>query len=126
MDATSCAGCHDVPLGLAGGGGDFAAGVFVAAQRFDSASFDHSGDPNPLSGAFDVAGNSVQLSTIGNYRASLGMFGSGYVEMLARQITADLQAIRESLAPGQQAVLISKGISYGALRRTRALTGAPQ
>ncbi len=35
--------------------------------------------------------------------------------MLARQITADLQAIRNSLVPGGRARLLSKGISFGIL-----------
>jgi mono/diheme cytochrome c family protein len=37
--------------------------------------------------------------------------------MLARQITADLQAIRKGIQPGQQAPLMSKGISFGILAR---------
>jgi hypothetical protein len=37
--------------------------------------------------------------------------------MLARQITADLQTIRNSLLPGRNAQLISKGISFGVLAR---------
>ena len=41
MDSNSCAGCHNAPFGVSGGGGDFTTGVFVAAQRFDSATFDH-------------------------------------------------------------------------------------
>ncbi|HXE14867.1 MAG TPA: hypothetical protein VN633_22260 [Bryobacteraceae bacterium] len=45
------------------------------------------------------------------------MFGSGYYEMLARQITADLQQICNSLQPGEHAQLRSKGISFGMLRR---------
>lgn len=118
MDANSCAGCHNAPFGISGGGGDFVTGVFVAAQRFDAASFDHLGDAVSMSGAFDFQGNPVTLSTIGNYRATLGMFGSGYIEMLARQITADLQFIRDSLAIGESAALASKGISFGTLTRT--------
>jgi hypothetical protein len=45
------------------------------------------------------------------------MFGSGFIEMLARQITADLQAIRDSVMPGASKPLVSKGISFGALAR---------
>jgi hypothetical protein len=45
------------------------------------------------------------------------MFGSGYIEMLARQITTDLIGIRDSLAPGQSAALVSKGVSFGTLSR---------
>jgi hypothetical protein len=43
------------------------------------------------------------------------MFGSGFIEMLARQITADLQAIRNTIPPGGSKPLASKGISFGTL-----------
>src|SRR5574341_447726 len=39
-DANSCAGCHNSPLGIAGGGGDIVGNVFVLGQRFDFATFD--------------------------------------------------------------------------------------
>lgn len=116
MDSNGCAGCHNAPFGLSGGGGDFVTGVFVAGQRFDAALFDRS-DPTPLSGAFNEAGEEVNLSTIGNYRATLGMFGSGYIEMLARQMTADLQAARDSLAAGGSVALRTKNVSFGVLAR---------
>jgi hypothetical protein len=45
------------------------------------------------------------------------MFGSGYIEMLARQITEDLQAIRNATPPLGVSTLMSKGISYGTLAR---------
>jgi hypothetical protein len=45
------------------------------------------------------------------------MFGAGYYEMLARQITADLQGIRDAMVPGSRARLVSKGISFGKLGR---------
>jgi hypothetical protein len=121
MDSNGCAGCHNAPFGVPGGGGDFVTGVFVAAQRFDAASFDPH-DAIPRGGAFDELGQPVTLATIGNYRATIGMFGSGYIEMLARQITTDLQAARDALAPGQSTALSSKGISFGIL--SRALDGA--
>jgi hypothetical protein len=41
------------------------------------------------------------------------MFGSGFIEMLARQITADLQTIRDETPPGGASPLVSKGISFG-------------
>jgi len=118
-DANSCFGCHNAPFGFAGGGGDFVTGVFVAAQRFDFATFDHS-DPVPAKGALNEAGEFVVLSSIGNYRATTGMFGSGYYEMLARQITEDLRAIRDGIGPGESAALTSKGISFGILARNAA------
>ena len=116
MDSNGCAGCHNAPFGVPGGGGDFVTGVFVAGQRFDAASFDPN-DVIALSGSYDEAGRPVSLATIGNYRATLGMFGSGYIEMLARQITADLQMTRDSLSAGESATLESKGISFGSLSR---------
>lgn len=113
-DANSCAGCHNVPA--TGGGGDIVANAFVLAQRFDFATF-HTSDTQPTRGAVDETGAPVDLLKIGNSRATTSMFGSGYLEMLARQITADLQAIRDSVGPGHTAELLSKGISYGTLSR---------
>ncbi|GAB4171824.1 MAG: hypothetical protein Kow0020_06690 [Wenzhouxiangellaceae bacterium] len=117
-DANSCAGCHNLPR--AGGGGDFVTNVFVLGQRFDFATFDPM-DGNEMGfatrGAFDETGNAVTLQTIANSRATTAMFGAGYLEMMARQITADLQAIRDALAPGESVALISKGIDYGVLSR---------
>src|SRR6059036_3130142 len=34
-DANSCYGCHNTPLGLPGGGGEFVTNVVVLGQRFD-------------------------------------------------------------------------------------------
>ena len=113
-DANSCGGCHNVPF--SGGGGDIVANVFVLGQRFDFATFDPA-DGTPTRGGVDELGNAVQLQDIANSRATTGMFGSGYYEMLARQITADLQGIRDGLLPGGSAELTSKGISFGTLAR---------
>ncbi len=71
----------------------------------------------PTGGALDERGLAVTLQSIANSRATPDMFGSGYYEMLARQITGDLQSIRDGLQPGGQARLISKGISFGVLAR---------
>ena len=115
-DANSCAGCHNVPYGTAGGGGDFVTNVFVLGQRLDFATFDP-GDTVPTRGAVDENGKTMSLQTAANLRASTGMFGAGYIEMLARQMTADLQAIRDGLALGATAELQSKGIRFGTLTR---------
>ncbi len=115
-DSNSCAGCHNAPFGIAGGGGDFVTSVFVLGQRFDFSTFDQA-DSLPTKGAVDEAGTPVTQQTIANRRATLGMFGSGFIEMLARQMTADLQAIRDDTAPGQQNPLISKGIPFGTIAR---------
>ena len=115
-DANSCAGCHNLPFGIPGGGGDIVANVFVLGQRFDFATFDGT-DMTPTRGEMNETGAPSVLQSIANSRATLGMFGSGYIEMLARQITEDLQAIRDLTPPGGSRSLISKGISYGTIAR---------
>lgn len=115
-DANSCAGCHNAPFGVIGGGGDIVANVFVLGHRFDFATFNQL-DTVFTGGAFNEHGAAVNLQSIANSRNTLGMFGSGFIEMLARQITADLQAIRNTIPPGGSAPLSSKGISFGTLRR---------
>jgi len=117
-DANSCYGCHNMPYGIAGGGGDFTTGVFVLAQRFDFATLDRS-DSLPAKGTVDEEGNPVTIQNIGNLRATTSMFGAGYLEMITRQMTAELQAIRDSLKLGETKPLIAKGISFGSLTRRR-------
>lgn len=114
-DANSCAGCHNVPH--AGGGGDIVANVFVLGQRFDHITFDPN-DPQPTKSSHDERGAFATLPEIANSRATIGMNGSGYIEALARQITADLQAERNSIVPGGTVALGSKGISFGTLARS--------
>lgn len=128
-DANSCAGCHHSPS--PGGDGDIVANVFVTAQRFDFATFDLL-DLVPTGGAKDERGEGVTVQDIGNSRATLGMFGSGYIEMLARQMTRDLQATRDRITPGQAELLESTGVSFGVLGRradgtwdTSGVTGLP-
>jgi cytochrome c peroxidase len=113
-ESNSCAGCHNQPV--AGGMGDLATNVFVLGQRFDFATF-NANDAVPTGGVLDERGMAVTLQSIANSRSTPDMFGSGYYEMLARQITADLQSIRDSLQPGQRVALVSKGISFGVLAR---------
>lgn len=120
-DANSCAGCHNAPFGIPGGGGDIVANVFVLGQRFDFATFGHE-DAVPGKSSVDERGIAVSLDTIANSRATPGMFGGGFIEGLTRQITADLQAIRDGIALGESAELVSKGISFGTL--TRSADGA--
>ncbi|MEZ4622450.1 MAG: hypothetical protein R2867_44075 [Caldilineaceae bacterium] len=115
-DANACSGCHNLPYGIPGGGGDIVANVFVLGQRFDFATFD-ANDTVPLRGTVNEVGEQVTLQTIANSRATPGMFGSGYIEMLTRQMTTDLQAIRNTIQPGETKALITKGVSFGALRR---------
>ncbi len=113
-DANSCAGCHNAPI--AGGAGDIATNVFVLGQRFDSVTFDPA-DPILTRGTADERGVVATALSFANSRATPGMFGAGYYEMLAREITADLQAIARTVQHGHSAPLTSKGISFGVLVR---------
>jgi len=115
MDANSCGSCHAVPV--VGGGGHFTANAVLIAQRFDFLTFDHD-DTVVLRGALDERGVPVKLQSF-NSRGSLGMFGSGFIEMLARQITSELRAIRDGTAPGESRALSAKDISYGRIARRR-------
>jgi hypothetical protein len=92
-DANSCAGCHNAPM--IGGGGDIVANVFVLGQRFDFATLDRV-DPTPTASSFDENGDAVGLQTVANSRNTLGMGGSGYIEILAREMSADLRRQRDA------------------------------
>ena len=116
-DSNSCAGCHNVPFGAPGGGGDIVANVFVLAQRFDFATMNLAPDGFRMKGTSDERGRPVSIESIGNSRNTLGMYGSGFIEMLARQMTVDLQAIRDTIKPGESKALGSKGVSFGVLAR---------
>lgn len=113
-DSNSCAGCHNVPV--IGGGGDRATEVFVLGQRFDRLTFDHANSV-AVGGAVDESGNFVTMNSAFDERKTIGMNGSGFIEMLARQMTADLQAIRDATRPGMRRALVTKGVSFGAIAR---------
>lgn len=100
-DANSCTSCHNDPID--GGAGDFTANVFTS-EGTESADFDNV-DP--------------QFS---NERGTNHLFGSGLLELLAREMTADLHnlrtaGLRDAQAEGRQVKvdLISKGVSFGSL-----------
>ena len=100
-DSNSCAGCHNQPR--VGGAGDFVANVFVLAQALDPVT-------ESVSGQFS------------NERNTLGMFGAGPVEMLAREMTEDLLNIQTSaLAQARvtsanvAAQLNTKGVNFGSI-----------
>ena len=100
-ESNSCFGCHNIPKG--GGAGEFVVNVFVLAQAAD-----------PV-----VESVSADFS---NDRNTLGMFGAGPIEMLSREMSQDLIAIREQTANAalssgnpETSPLISKGVSFGAI-----------
>jgi len=100
-DANSCSGCHAQPR--SGGAGDFVVNVFVLAQTLD-----------PVTTSID--------SNFSNERNTLGMMGAGPIEMLAREMSYELIAIRESArveaadsGTGVRRPLVAKGVSFGAI-----------
>lgn len=113
-DANACGGCHNDPL--IGGAGERATGVFVTGQRFDFATFDFT-DAVPTRGAVDEHGLPVTLQTIANERKTTGLSGSGFIELLARHMTFELQRLRNTVVPGGSVRLKSKGVSFGTLAR---------
>lgn len=98
-DSNSCFSCHNQPR--AGGGGDFVVNVFVLAQAADPVTF----SVGPESS---------------DERNTLGMMGSGPIEMLAREMSNELIAIREDAAIEAEATqqpatrdLVAKGVHFG-------------
>lgn len=117
-DANSCAGCHNAPYGISGGGGDIVTNVFVLGQRFDFITFDRH-DTLPTRGAVDEGGKLASLQDVADFRATTGMFGAGYLEMLARQMTEELQRTRDTIRVGETKALVAKGIRFGTLTRKK-------
>lgn len=101
LDANACASCHNQPV--VGGAGDFSVNVFVS-EGFQNTDFDNV-DP--------------QFS---NERNTNHLFGAGLIELLAREMTADLQALRsqalsQARASGEVVTieLASKSVPFGTL-----------
>jgi hypothetical protein len=112
-EADSCAGCHNKPR--SGGGGDNVANVFVLGQKLsffnDPSQPDENGTPLRAT-----------LQDAADERNTLGMWGAGAIEMLAREMTAELLEIRvkaQEQASSTNAPatlpLVAKGISFGSI-----------
>ena len=98
-DANACSSCHNEPV--TGGAGGFVSNAFVS-EGFESAHFD------TLDAQFS------------NERGTNHLFGAGLVELLAREMSADLaaqrrEALRQARAGGEEvrAQLSSKGVDFG-------------
>ncbi len=98
-DATACVSCHNQPV--VGGASDFVTNVFVS-EGFNQADFD-SIDP--------------QFS---NERGSNHLMGAGLIELLAREMSAELASIRsQALMDARDAntavrrALTTKGVAFG-------------
>ncbi|MGH8679408.1 MAG: hypothetical protein ACREUQ_13790 [Burkholderiales bacterium] len=127
-DSSSCASCHNEPA--VGGAGSFHSNLF-----------DPAADCVPVAGIFlnrdlhdDVppanrpcrpaAPPTASNGFFGTFqeRGSLGLFGSGAIELLAREMTQDMfalrdQAIAQAQAAGTDVVkpLVTKGVNFGSL-----------
>ncbi len=100
-DANSCAGCHNQPV--VGGSGEFAVNVFVGAQFRDPPT--RSIHPDQT-----------------NERNTIGLFGAGAIEMLAREMTAELLRQRSvalgsarRLGRNYEVELNAKGVKFGSI-----------
>ncbi|WAP70029.1 hypothetical protein [Jiella pelagia] len=98
-DANACSSCHNEPV--TGGAGGFVANAFVS-EGFESANFD------TLDAQFS------------NERGTNHLFGAGLIELLAREMSADLAglrraALRQARDAGEpvRAGLSSKGVDFG-------------
>ncbi len=104
-DANSCSGCHNQPA--TGGAGEFVTNIFISeANAADLA-------PIPVP--------SLAPSLV-NERGTTHIFGAGLIELLSREMTAKLHAIRDNAiarARGEnrsiRAALDTKGVSFGEL-----------
>lgn len=104
-DANSCASCHNDPV--TGGAGAFTANAFVS-EGFTHADFDTL-DP--------------QFS---NERGTTALHGAGLIELLAREMTAELHAQRDAAVSKAydtgsvvRTDLAAKGVSFGRLTADR-------
>ena len=100
-DAMACSSCHNDPA--IGGSGDFVANVFVGA---------HFSDPPTLEIRADETSE----------RNTIGLFGAGLIEIVAREMTGDLRRQRErareiakDTGHDVKVILKSKGVSFGSI-----------
>ena len=125
-DSNACSGCHNLPR--VGGGGDNVANVFVLGQRFefvdfnDQLEFDFRTELEDRLQYEQEDEDPLTLQNVGNERNTVGMFGSGFVELLAREMTRELlaqeQAVIEEAKKSGWPVrreISAKGIDFGAI-----------
>ncbi len=125
-DSNACSGCHNLPA--VGGGGDNVANVFVLGQRFefvdfeDQMEFDFRTELEDRLQYEQEDEDPLTLQNVGNERNTVGMFGSGFVELLAREMTRELLAqeqatIEEAKKSGWpvRREISAKGVDFGAI-----------
>ena len=108
-ETSACSDCHNMPI--IGGGGSNVTNVFSSAEKSPFLDFET-----------EDLGKDITLKEIGNERNTLGMFGSGLVELLAREMSKELIAQRASAeiislneSREVRIELITKEISFGFL-----------
>jgi len=110
-EANSCVDCHFTPN--VGGSGGNSGNIFVLAEALPNVNFDAG------------AGDNFQqffLDDVGLERGTPGLFGSGFIELLSREMTTDLLtqqsiAIAQAQAGGVPVTvsLDTKGVNFGSL-----------
>ena len=100
-DANACSGCHNEPA--SGGAGEFVVNAFTSEGVSD----------------FEFDTLEAQFS---NERGTPHLHGSGLVELIAREMTADLHALRRQAVDDARAkgeaitvALVTKGVDFGTL-----------
>ncbi|MBM32071.1 MAG: hypothetical protein CL764_04340 [Chloroflexi bacterium] len=108
-ETSACSDCHNMPI--IGGGGSNVTNVFSSAEKSPFLDFET-----------EDLGKNITLKEIGNERNTLGMFGSGLVELLAREMSKELIAQRASAeiislneSREVRIELITKEVSFGFL-----------
>jgi hypothetical protein len=108
-DSNACIACHVMPR--LGGGGDNANNVFGLASDVDFVTLEGSvGSENDSSSVFDIT----------NERNTVGIFGDGLVELLAREMSSDLLSQVKNLRQQSKDTnslisldLTTKGVNFG-------------
>lgn len=90
-EGTSCGGCHGLPR--SGGAGDFVANTYNGAETLAAPIM--SIDPS-----------------MSNERNTTGMFGAGHIELVAREMTADLQSQASTMKGSGWKKLKTHGVSF--------------
>jgi hypothetical protein len=125
-DSDSCASCHNEPE--VGGAASFRANLRTPAEDCDPVAgiilqasiFGLVNPPVPCKPTTPTDSNG--FSSVFPERGSLGMFGSGAIEMLSREMTSDLMgeqtsAIQQAQKAGSDVTvaLVTKGVQFGSL-----------
>jgi hypothetical protein len=95
--------------------------LFLAAGVGLAAVFLPRSDPMPTRGWADELGKPVFLQTIADSRKTIALFGSGYLEMIARQMPARLQSIRDNTPPRASRELVDPQFSSALGEEIRSL-----